>query len=75
MNYVVPIAIVLTLFRVYLGATVEPESMTWLDAYKDVAHFYMGYLLALAIQNKKWWPLFWGMTVLEVTVAVLSRAM
>jgi hypothetical protein len=75
MNAFVFTAWILAVLRVYIGATTEPESLSWVDVYKDVAHVYVGFLLALAWgrQDRKLWLLFWMMCVLEVMVAILSR--
>jgi hypothetical protein len=74
-KYLILLALPIGFLRVYIGATTEPESLSWVDVYKDVAHVYIGFLLALAWdrQDRELWLLFWMMCVLEVMVAILSR--
>lgn len=66
---------VLAASRIWIGYTVEPENFTWISAYKDVAHLFMGGLFVAAwIKGHRWqWTLFWIMNAVEVAVAVCSR--
>ena len=69
------IGIILIIGRIILGVTVQPESATFSDFYKDAAHLFVGGLAVAAwIQKHKWqWVLFWLLIIVEVAVAVLSR--
>ena len=68
-------AFVLAVLRVYIGYAVEPEAITYVDVYKDLAHVFMGGLLVSYLYSREKWQLilFIGMNVLEVVVAVWSR--
>jgi hypothetical protein len=61
--------------RVWMAAAVPPESPTWIDVYKDVAHLFVGGLfVAWYIQRGRWqWRLFWLLNAVEVAAAVYSR--
>ena len=65
----------LAIGRVWIGVSIPPESLTFVDLYKDVAHLFMGGLaVAWWFQRERWqWNLFWALNVIEVAVAVLSR--
>lgn len=65
----------LCILRVIIGCTIQPESFALVQVFKDMAHLFMGGLcVALWIDQQKWKHiLFWGMCVLEITVAVMSR--
>lgn len=69
------VALALAIVRVYLGMYVEPESFTWVNAYKDMAHVFIGGLLVAAWlkKNRTLWFLFWALNIVEVTVAIWSR--
>ena len=77
MRTLLTISVILGLLRLYIGSEIEPESPTWLDVYKDMAHVFIGGLGVL------WWlfrkddpmyaVLFWWLCFLEVAVAILSR--
>lgn len=62
--------------RVYIGENFEPDAFSWLQAYKDAAHLFMGGLFAAwYIQRHLWqWKLFWALNVVEVAVAIASRS-
>ena len=66
---------ILGAMRIWMGFNVTPESFHWTQAYKDAAHLFMGGLFVAAKRDsQKWqWLLFWGLSALEVAVAVLSR--
>jgi hypothetical protein len=49
MKYVVTIALILAVIRIWLGFTVEPDTFAWTQVYKDVAHLFMGGLFM------SWW--------------------
>lgn len=68
-------AAVLAVIRVWIGLNVQPESFEWVQAYKDVAHVFMGGLYVSWRYSRKHWQrdLFWGMCAIEVVVATLSR--
>jgi len=65
----------LVISRIWLGLTVPPEKMTWVSAYKDMAHLFMGGLYWANRSEKKPWQfrLFWFLVAVEVAVATLSR--
>jgi len=75
MKYAVAFGLMLAVARVWLGFNVEPDTFTWVQAYKDTTHLFMGGLaVALWVYDHLWqWRLFWGLCILEVAVAVLSR--
>lgn len=77
MKTTIAFAIVLAALRIYIGFACVPEHFTWVSAFKDVAHLFMGGLLvALWMQRKRWQHItFWSMNALEVAVAVLSRVL
>ena len=72
---VVCLAVVLAIIRIWIGLTVEPDVFSWVAAYKDMAHIFMGGLgVAWWLEQKRWQStLFVAMTALEVAVAGLSR--
>lgn len=77
MKILLAIAVLLAVGRIYIGFTVEPESPSLVDLYKDLAHVFIGGLGVLWWQFRKIDPLygilFWGLNAVEVTVAILSR--
>jgi len=75
MKTTVAIGLVLAVARVWIGFNVEPESFAWSQAYKDVAHLFMGGLaVAWWIKRLRWqWWLFWALNIVEVGVAIASR--
>ena len=66
---------VLAAVRIWMGLNIEPEVFEWLQAYKDVAHVFIGGLaVAWWFQRSDWqWWLFWALNAVEVSVAILSR--
>ena len=72
---VIAVGVVLAIIRIWMGFAVEPESPSWVDVYKDVAHLFIGGLaVAWWHARHRWqWRLFWSLNVVEVAVAVLSR--
>lgn len=75
MKTTISVGILLAALRIWIGANVEPESFSWLQAYKDAAHLFIGGLaVAMWLQRHLWqWRLFWMLNIVEVTVAILSR--
>jgi hypothetical protein len=75
MKITILIGILFILSRIYIGMNFEPDSFSWLAAYKDAAHIFMGSLGACWwIQRHKWqWNLFWLLNFVEVSVAIWSR--
>lgn len=67
------VAALLATARVYIGMNFPPEPFSWVDAYKDLAHLFVGGLLVSAINGRGYWPTFWALCIVEVGVAVLSR--
>ena len=67
--------IALTVLRISLALEYPPESFTWFNAYKDIAHVYIGGVgTAWWIQRQQWQiVLFLGVNAVEVTAAVFSR--
>ena len=75
MKITITFGLLLAAIRVFIGCTVDPDPFAWVQAYKDAAHLFMGGLAVSWWVNRlrwKWW-LFWGLGVLEVAVATLSR--
>lgn len=75
MKTTLAIGLLLAATRIWIGFHIEPESFHWVQAYKDAAHLFMGGLAtAWYLQRNNWqWRLFWGLNLVEVVVAVLSR--
>lgn len=80
MKTMIVVAIMLGITRIYIGLNVMPDAFQWTQAYKDVAHLFMGGLFVAAWTSKGslehtllLWSVFWGLCVLEVAVAVISR--
>lgn len=75
MKITLAIGVVLAATRVWIGFNIEPEPFHWVQAYKDTAHLFMGGLaVAWWIKRLRWqWYLFWGLSIVEVIVAVASR--
>ncbi len=75
MKFTILVAVILATIRVYIGATIEPPKMDWVDAYKDSAHLFMGGLfVAWWIRRQTWqMAVFVVLNVVEVSVAVWSR--
>lgn len=75
---VIIFAVVLGLLRVLIGITVEPEPITWVGAYKAVAHLFMGGLfvawLGQPVPYGRWMGATFGLLcLLELGVALWSR--
>lgn len=72
---VIAFGVILAVARVYIGLTIEPEHMTIVAVYKDVAHLFIGGLaVAWWIQRCPWqWYLFWVLNSVEVATAIISR--
>lgn len=75
MKLTIAFGLLLAASRIWLGMNYAPESFDWVQAYKDVAHLFMGGLaVAWWLQRHKWqWRLFWLLNAVEVAVAILSR--
>lgn len=72
--WVYAIAALLAIARVYLGMTEPPRSASWQGSYEALAHVFIGGLLVAAINGRGWqWPVFWGLCLVEVSVAVVTR--
>ena len=82
------IAAIFAIARIWIGFNIEPDSFTWIAAYKDAAHLFMGGLTLSAwlAQPGSWsslmfwkvklcwqWQVFWFLNVVEVITAILSR--
>ena len=68
-------AVTLVVFRIYIAATMEPETATFTDFYKDIAHLFIGGIFVLWMLQKETWQavIFWGLCLIEVVAAVWSR--
>lgn len=69
------VGIALACLRISLALEHPPEPFTWFNAYKDIAHVYVGGLgVAWWIQRYQWQlVLFIGINGIEVASAVFSR--
>lgn len=65
----------LAILRTALALEHPPEPFTWFNAYKDIAHVYVGGLgVAWWIQRQQWQiVLFVGLNGVEVAAAIYSR--
>lgn len=78
-------AILLAVIRLWIGLNIPPESFQWVEAYKDVAHLFMGGLgvawwMHLESEEAEFEPalnwqfwLFVALCIIEVAVAIFSR--
>jgi hypothetical protein len=75
MKRTIAFALFLAAVRIWMGFNVPPDTFAWSQAYKDVAHLFMGGLFVAWRYARRGWQirLFVAMCVLEVAVAVLSR--
>lgn len=68
------IAFALAVGRVYIGMTEPPRPLSWQGSYEALAHVFIGGLLVAAVMGRGWQvPLFWGLVLVEVCVAVVTR--
>jgi heme/copper-type cytochrome/quinol oxidase subunit 2 len=75
------VSVVLACSRVFIGLTVPPEHITWVAAYKAVAHIFIGVVGAMLYTTRKyrphehdeWRAMFWGLCIIEILVAAASR--
>lgn len=70
------VGLLLIVSRIWMGLNIEPDPFHWVQAYKDVAHLFMGGLfVAWWVKRHRWqWWLFWVLNAVEVSVAVWSRS-
>lgn len=74
-NLIIGIGTVLVMCRLWIGVTISPEPMLWVDVYKDLAHIFIGVLGTMWwYRRESWqWDLFWILNAVEVVVAIASR--
>lgn len=75
MKQVIVMGLIFAIMRVSFAFVVPPDTFSWFQVYKDLAHLFMGGLsVAWWIQRNKWqWNLFWLMNFIEVATAILTR--
>lgn len=75
MKTTLAIGIALGGVRVWIGLNVKPDAFEWVQAYKAMAHLFVGGLAVAAWRDQRQWQLglFWGLCILEVVVAIWSR--
>lgn len=75
MKPAIAIAGILALLRVWIGMNFPPDSFSWIQVYKDVAHLFVGGLFgAWLCQRMSWqWTVFWFLCAIEILVAIQSR--
>jgi hypothetical protein len=75
MKTIATIGFVLVYLRIWIGINFEPEPFHLLQAYKDIAHVFIGGLgVAWYYSKEHWqWHLFWFMCGVEITTAIITR--
>jgi len=76
MKATIAFAVALSAVRVWIGATVDPEPLSFVQVYKDIAHLFMGGLaVAWWRDQEQWqWRTFWTLNAIELAVALISRS-
>jgi hypothetical protein len=72
---IVGFGVVLAVVRVWMAVAIQPSPFGWDQAYKDVAHLFVGFLFGgWLVDLQPWkWKLFWFLIFVEIIAAVSSR--